>query len=290
MSAAIDTPAERRATTGVDRAALLGIASAERQRLGRTIQYAEPQTWEEPSACPGWWNRDVMAHLGGQDTAAAQLLNGEHAAEFDEFRASLGDGEFTVDALNAFLVNRRSGLPYREVLTLWGKAADAFLSFAGTLDDAAWTSRAVPWLSGDIAPRHLVQSRVVEWWVHGEDMRATNGLGPQIQHWPIFLTADLGIRMLPWALERAGLSFPGMTLRVELEGAGYGSWHWGLTAGSAPPADKTPDAYISGRAPQFALVAARRIPAEELLDSGVLALGGDVDLGATILRHIRCYA
>jgi hypothetical protein len=79
-------------------------------------------------------------------------------------------------------------------------------------------------------------------------------------------------------------------VRVELVGAGYGSWHWGLTAGSAPPADKTPDAYISGRAPQFALVAARRIPAEELLDSGIIALGGDVDLGATILQHIRCYA
>jgi uncharacterized protein (TIGR03083 family) len=290
MSAAIDTPAERRASTGIDRAALLGIASAERQRLGRTIQYAEPQTWEEPSACPGWWNRDVMAHLGGQDTAAAQLLNGEPAVEFDEFRASLGDRAFTVDALNAFLVNRRSGLPYRDVLTFWGKAADAFLSFAGGIDDDAWTSRAVPWLSGDIAPRYLVQSRVVEWWVHGEDMRATNGLGPQIQHWPIFLTADLGIRMLPWALERVGLSFPGRTVSVELEGAGYGSWHWGLTAGAAPPADKTPDAYISGRAPQFALVAARRIPSEELLDSGILALGGDVELGATILRHIRCYA
>jgi uncharacterized protein (TIGR03083 family) len=289
MSPAIDAPAERRATAGVDRSSLIGIAHAERQRLGRTIQYAEPETWEQPSACSGWWNRDVMAHLGGQDTAAAQLLNGEPAVEFDEFRSNLGDEGFTVDGLNEVLVNHRSGLPFRDVLTLWGKAADAFLAIAGGLEPEAWTSRQVPWLSGDIAPRYLVQSRVVEWWVHGEDMRATNGLGPQIQHWPIFLTADLGIRMLPWALERAGLAFPGMTVRIDLEGAGYGSWHWGLTAGASPPADKEPDAYVSGRAPQFALVAARRIPAEELLESGILTVGGDVELAETVLRHIRCY-
>jgi len=289
MAAEVDASVERRATTGLDRRTLVGIAHAERQRLGRTIQYAEPRTWEEPSACPGWWNRDVMAHLGGQDTAAAQLLNGEPAVELDEFRETLGDRPFDVDELNAFLVNRRSGLSVREVLTLWGKAADAFLAFAGGLDDDAWRDRRVPWLSGDVAPRYLVQSRVVEWWVHGEDMRATNGLGPQIQHWPIFLTADLGIRMLPWALERAGLSFPGRTVRVELEGAGYGTWHWGLSAGAAPAADARPDAIIAGRAAQFALVAARRIPAQELLDAGILALGGDVELAATILRHLRCY-
>ena len=203
----------------LDRVRLLGIANAERQRLGRTIQYAAPDTWERPSACEGWWNRDVMAHLGAQDTAAAQLLNGEPAIELDEFHASLGEGTFTVEGFNSMVVNRRSGLPYREVLTLWGKAADAFLALAGKLGEQEWTSASIPWLSGDIAPRYLVQSRVVEWWVHGEDMRATNGLGPQVQHWPVHLTCDLGIRMLPWALSRSVISLPGRSIQVDLGGA-----------------------------------------------------------------------
>lgn len=273
----------------LDRLTLIGIAHAERQRLGRTIQYAEPQTWQQPSACDGWWNRDVMAHLAAQDTAAAQLVNGESAVELDEYRARLEGKEFTVDGFNEFAVNRRSGMPDREVLTLWGKAADAFLALVSPLDDQEWTSNKVPWLSGDIAPRYLVQSRVVEWWVHGEDMRATNGLGPQIQHWPVHLTCDLGIRMLPWALERAGLQVRGRSVRVDLGGAGYGAWHWGLGSGETPPADKRPDAYISGRAVQFALVAARRITAEDVLDSGNVVVGGDTALATTILRHIRCY-
>ncbi|MGZ8612429.1 MAG: maleylpyruvate isomerase N-terminal domain-containing protein, partial [Actinomycetota bacterium] len=70
----------------MDRTTLLGVAHAERARLGRTIQYTPADAWDADSACPGWRNRDIVAHLAAQDTAAAQLLNDEPAAEFDAFR------------------------------------------------------------------------------------------------------------------------------------------------------------------------------------------------------------
>ena len=273
----------------IHRETLIGLAHAERQRLGRMIQFADPDSWEVPSACPGWWNRDVVAHLAAQDTAAAQLMVGDPATELEEYRERLGDEPFTVDGFNAWAVNRRSGLTTREVLTMWGQAADAFLAYAALLSDDDWSDRRFRWLSGDIAARYLVQSRIVEWWVHGEDMRASNGLGPMPQQWPVFLTADLGIRMLPWTLAQAGLSFPGRSVQVDLEGTGYGTWHWGLAADETPSPDKKPDATITGRAVQFALVAARRLSADEVLDGGNLVVGGDAGLGETILRHIRCY-
>ena len=75
----------------IDREELLGIAHAERQRLGRMIQFAEPDSWDQPSADPGWWNRDVMAHLMAGDTAAAQLMAREPAEELEEYRAQLGE-------------------------------------------------------------------------------------------------------------------------------------------------------------------------------------------------------
>jgi uncharacterized protein (TIGR03083 family) len=273
----------------LDRVTLMGIANAERMRLGRTIQYAPPESWEAPSACKGWWNRDVVAHMAAQDTSAAQLVKGDAATELDEYRDSLGVDAFTVDGFNAVAVNRRSGLAVREVLTQWGRAADSFLAFATILSDDEWSAERIPWLSGDIALPYLVQSRIIEWWLHGEDMRATNGLGPNIQHWPVHLTCDMGIRMLPWALARAGLDFSGLSVQVDLEGAGYGSWHWGLGAGETPPEDKKPDAYIQGRAVQFALVAGRRLPADEVLDAGTLVVGGEAALGELILTHIRAY-
>ena len=97
----------------LDRETLLGVAHAERQRLGRMIQYAKPETWELPSAAAGWWNRDVMAHLTAGDTLAAQLVAGEPAAELAEFRAGLEGGDLSLDAFNAWTVARRSGMDTR---------------------------------------------------------------------------------------------------------------------------------------------------------------------------------
>jgi uncharacterized protein (TIGR03083 family) len=274
---------------GLDRETLLGVAHAERQRVGRMIQYAPPESWETPSAAPGWWNRDVMAHLGAGDTLAAQLVAGEPATELEEFLGSVGGQDPTIDAFNAWTVARRSGLDTREVLTLWGKAAESFLEFAALLSGEDWATRRFEYLAGPIAARYLVQTRVVEWWVHGEDMRATNGLGPQYQHWPVYLTIDLAIRMLPWTLAQAGLDLSGRSLQVRVEGAGEGEWHWGLGSGEVPGPHANADTLITGRAPQLALVAGGRLDAMEAFASGNVVLGGDRALGLTVLKHLRAY-
>ena len=273
----------------LDREQLLGVAHAERQRLGRMIQYADPQTWEQPSAADGWWNRDVVAHLAAGDTIAAQLVAGEPAAELEEWRTDHPDGHFDIDAFNAWTVNRRSGLDTREVLTLWGQAAGSFLAYCATIPDEDWASKRYDYVAGPIAARYLVQSRVVEWWLHGEDVRATNGLGPNVQHWPIHLTIDLSVRMLPWSLGRSGYDLSGKSVRVQVDGAGQGDWHWGLGSGEAPAARKKPDATIVGRAPQLALVAGQRLKPDDVLSSGNVVLGGDRLLADTVLRHLRAF-
>ncbi len=277
----------------IGREALLGMAHAERQRLGRMIQFAEPETWELPSAAAGWWNRDVMAHLGAGDTAAAQLVAGEAAEELDAYREQLGEESFTVDGWNAWPVARRAGSETRELLDVWGRAAESLLEYAARLDDDEWRDARYPWIAGDIAPKYLLQSRVIEWFLHGEDMRATNGVaqGWQIgwQHWPVHLTIDLAVRMLPWALGQIGVDLRGRSVQVDVSGAGEGSWHWGLGAGEVPDPDHKPDALIVGRAPQFALVAGKRLSPDDVLAAGTVVLGGDVDVADLILRTIRAY-
>ena len=252
----------------IGREALLGMAHAERQRLGRMIQFAEPETWELPSAAAGWWNRDVMAHLGAGDTAAAQLVAGEAAEELDAYREQLGEESFTVDGWNAWTVARRAGSETRELLDVWGRAAESLLEYAARLDDDEWRDARYPWIAGDIAPKYLLQSRVIEWFLHGEDMRATNGVA---QGWQI------------------GVDLRGRSVQVDVSGAGEGSWHWGLGAGEVPDPDHKPDALIVGRAPQFALVAGKRLSPDDVLAAGTVVLGGDVDVADLIVRTIRAY-
>jgi uncharacterized protein (TIGR03083 family) len=273
----------------LDREQLLGVAHAERQRLGRMIQFADPGTWEQPSACDGWWNRDVMAHLAAGDTIAAQLVAGEPTAELDEFREEQGDAPFDLDAFNTWTVNRRSGLDTREVLTTWGQAAGSFLAHCSTISNEDWVDHRFDYVEGPIAARYLVQTRVVEWWLHGQDMRATNGLGPQWEHWPIHLTIDMAVRMLPWSLGRSGYDLSGLSVEVQVDGAGQGSWHWGLGSGEMPAGEKKPDAQLVGRAPQLALVAGQRLKVDDVLLSGNVVLGGERELSELVLRHLRAF-
>ena len=95
--------------------------------------------------------------------------------------------------------------------------------------------------------------------------------------------------MLPWALAEAGHDLSGRSVRIEVTGAGEGSWHWGLGAGEVPGPTSHPDATIVGRAPQLALVAGKRFVPETLLESGILVLGGDLTIAELVLRTIRAY-
>lgn len=272
----------------MERTELTGILHAERTRLGRTIQYADPSLWDAASPCAGWTNRDLMAHLAAQDTAAAQAIGGEPSEEFDAFREANG-GDLWVSGFNEWAIGVRRDLSTRQILTDWGRAADLLCTRASDIEADRWASARIPWLAGDIGVRYLVQARIVEWWLHGEDLRQGTGQDPNPQHSPIHLTCDLGIRMLPYALGLAGLTFPGRSVRIDLSGMGYGSWHWGLAPRESPAEDHKPDAWIEGRALAFALVAGRRVSADAFLDDGNLVIGGDEDLAVAVLTHVRAY-
>ncbi|MFI5392663.1 MAG: maleylpyruvate isomerase N-terminal domain-containing protein, partial [Myxococcota bacterium] len=236
-----------------------------------------------PPPAPFW------PHLAAGDTLAAQLVAGEPATELEEFNRDHEGSSFDIDAFNAWTVNRRSGAETREILTTWGLAAESFLSHASGLSEEDWAERRFDYVAGPIAARYLVQTRVVEWFLHGEDMRATNGLGPQYQHQPVNLTIDLAVRMLPWSLGRAGHDLSGLSVKVDVEGAGEGSWHWGLGSGEVPAGRKKPDATIQGRAPQLALVAGQRLKPDDALLSGAVVLGGDREIADLVLRNLRAY-
>jgi uncharacterized protein (TIGR03084 family) len=274
----------------LDRQWLLATTRAEREALGRTIQYTPPQAWEQESPSPGWRMRDILGHLASDEVAAAAVIAGEVPAEFEEYVKSLDGAAATLDGFNDFSVLRRAELPFRQVVAEWGKAADLFLARGSQISPEDWSSQRVQWMAGPIGVSYLVQSRVMEWWLHGEDLLAGGGNPPRLEHPPIYCVNDLAVRTIPYALSLAGLSLPGRSVRIELEAVGGGNWHWGLAPRETPDPRKAPDAVITGRAYAFALVAGRRVPAEYYLADGVLQTAGDDALAETILQHLRAFA
>jgi hypothetical protein len=130
----------------------------------------------------------------------------------------------------------------------------------------------------------------MEWWLHGEDLRAGADLPPRREHPPIYSVNDLAVRLIPYGLSQAGLSFPGKSVLIELEAAGGGIWHYGLAPGESPAPGKVPDAVIDGWGFQFALVAGHRLSPEDSLKDGSLRVSGDVGLAETVLSNLRAFA
>ncbi|HVM12317.1 MAG TPA: maleylpyruvate isomerase family mycothiol-dependent enzyme [Actinomycetota bacterium] len=276
----------------LDRKWLLGVARGEREALGRTIQYTPPEYWESTSPAEAWERlRDILAHLAANEVSAAALVGDEEATELEEYGKSLPKGEpFSAEGFNRWAVERRADQGHLTLALDWGRAADLLLSRASQLSDDDWNAKVVTWLAGDIKVGYLVQSRVAEWWIHGEDFRTGGRLPPRVQHPPIFVTNDLAVRMIPYALEVAGVSFPGRTVRIDLTAAGGGEWHQGLERGHVPEDGRPPDAWITGRADAFAMVAANRVDLEVCLYDGILNVGGDLEVAQTVLRTLRVFA
>jgi uncharacterized protein (TIGR03083 family) len=273
----------------LDREWLLGEARAEREALGRTVQYTDPARWEAESPNEGWRLRDVIAHLGASEIAAAALIGDEPPTEVEEYRGSLDGSPLTVDGWNDWSVARRRDEHPLALALEWGRAADLFLVRASKVTPDEWDRKTVQWTVGEMRVGYLVQYRVAEWWGHGEDVREGGGLAPRLEHPPIYCVNDLAVRLIPYGIGRRGQSFPGKTVGIELEGVGEGEWLAALAAGETPLEGRKPDAYIAGRGHAFASVATGRADPDVCLYEGILQVGGDVELCDAVLKALRSY-
>lgn len=271
----------------LDRNWLLASARHERTALGTTLQYTPPDRWEAESPVEEWRVKDVVAHLAASDVAGAALVGGEEATELEEHRKALGEEPFSPQGFAQWSVERRRETPALSLALEWGRAADLFLSRASGAPSEDWTTRQIPWLVGDLPLRYLVQTRLNEWWVHGEDIRTGAGLPERREHPPIHSVCDFAIRSLPYWLSVAGMTYPGKSVLVELEGAGGGTWHWSLAAREQPPPGKKPDVIIGGRAHAFALVVAGRMDRDVALYEGLVNAGGEARIADAVLESLR---
>ena len=263
------------------------MARAEREALGRTVQYTAPDAWDNDSPCEGWRVRDVLGHLAAAEVAAAALLGEETPTELEEFAKTVDGDEVTLDGFNDWAVRRRADSNVVSVALEWGRASDILLARASKTTAGDWNDRRVPWFGADLRTGDFIQLRVAEWWVHGSDILTGGMLPPRLEHPPIYCLNDLAIRLIPYALSLRGLSFPDRSVAIDLKAVGGGSWHQGLAAAFSPPESKKPDAIISGRGHAFAEVAAGRADADLCLYDGVLLLGGDLELAETVLKSLR---
>lgn len=127
---------------GEERDDLWAAVQHERRQLCEQLAQVPPEAWEEPSPCPGWSVHDVVAHL--VDSALTTRLG---------FVWGLARAGFDFDRQNARGVERARGAAPAETLERLRAVVDR-----------------------RTAPPAPLATRLVEAFVHGEDVRRPLGL------------------------------------------------------------------------------------------------------------------
>ena len=273
----------------LDRHWLLGVARREREALGRTIQYTDPDAWENPSPWHGRPIIEVLYHLAATEIAAAEVWGGETTAEIDEYRKSVGDEDATAEGFTLWAVARRGEQSPVQTAREWGRAADLLLDRATATSADDWGERMLPWFGGELRAGYFLQYRVSQWWLHGQDILEGGGLELRSEHDPTFVVNDFAVRLIPYALSVAGEDLGARVVRVELDTVGGGVWTQPTEPGPPPSDDAPADVIIRGRGLWFALLASGRVDPDVAMYEGLVNVGGDVRAGETILRNLRAY-
>lgn len=273
----------------LDRHWLLGVAQREREALGRTIQYTDPEAWENPTPHRGMPIADVLSHLAATEIAAAAAVGDEEQTEVGEFRKAAAPEDFTLEGFSAWAIARRAEQPPLSTALEWGRAADLLIQRANAASDEDWTDKEIPWFGGQLRIGYFLQYRVAQWWVHGQDILEGGRQDLRREHDPTFTVNDFAIRLIPYSLGLESEEVPDLTVRVELDGVGGGVWLQRTRPGEPPPPDERADVMIQGHGPWFALVATGRADADVALYEGVVGVGGLAEVGEDILRTLRAY-
>jgi len=125
-----------------DRAAIWDAVHRERRRLVQDLEGITAERWRVPSLCPGWSVHDVLAHL--IDSATTTRLG---------FLRQMVSSRFDFDRANAGGVERHRSSDSQDTLA-------AFRAVTGRTD----------------SPPASLATRLVEAYVHGEDIRRPLGM------------------------------------------------------------------------------------------------------------------
>ena len=234
-----------------DITAILGDLRAEQDDLDRLVAPLEAAQWDTPTPAEGWTVRDQVSHLAYFDERARTALT-----DPERFTRDLAQALEDPEAFAAAPIDAGRAMPIGDLLTGWRRERGALLDAAAAADPA----RRVPWYGPPMSLASFATARLMETWVHGQDV--ADGLG--VERRPtarLHHVAHIAVRARPFNYASHGRELPEAEVRVELRAPDGSTWTWSDPAGAER---------VTGDALDFCLVATQR---RHLADTGLTVEG-----------------
>jgi uncharacterized protein (TIGR03083 family) len=239
-----------------------------------------PEDWELPTDCPGWTVKDVASHVIGTE----RFLQGLPPADADpgerpHVRNPLG-------AMNEREVEARRGRSGAEVLAELEEVVALRLSTLRAGDDAYFAQDALT-PTGPGTLLDFLNIRVLDCWVHEQDMRRAVGRPGHVDCGAAQHTIDRMLRTVPMVVGKRAAAPDGATVVLELTGPVERTVGITVEGGRAKIVDSVPapDVRLAMDSETYVVLANGREPASARADQ--VSIEGDQALGQAIVGNLN---
>jgi len=231
--------------------------------------------WKSPTDLPGWTVQDNLSHLIAIERSMHGLARTEHRA------TDLGNVRNPIGEANEHEVDSRRGLRGEAVLAEWNEIAGLRTAALRAADDEYFDAPAMtPTGPGTVAD--FLSIRVLDCWVHEQDMRRAVGRPGHLSGAAAEHTIDRLLRTIPIVVGKRAATPEGGAVVLEIGDGVERRVVCEVTGGRASLVDAPttePLATISLDTESFLVLATGRRTADQVTAS----VTGDADLAARIL-------
>jgi uncharacterized protein (TIGR03083 family) len=247
--------------------------------LSEVCRALTAEQWDLPTECPGWSVRDNVSHLIGTERGLAGQPATSHVAPSADWVKN------PIGTANENEVDARRGLPGADVLAEFDEITATRLAQLRAMTDEEWTADS--WTP--IGPGTLfdfLQIRILDSWVHEQDVRRAVGVPGNLDGLAANHTIDRLVRTIPATFGRRAGAPDGASLVFTLTGPVRRDVRLQMVDGraqrlDAAPAD--PTVRIAMDSETFVLLATGRQP----VDAVAATVAGDATLGAAVLANLN---
>lgn len=235
--------------------------------------------WKAKTDLPGWSVQDNLSHLVAIERMMAGHPSTTHrASDLSNTRNPIGEH-------NEHEVDVRRPLPGAEVLREWQQVAAVRLAELHSADDAYFDAPAMtPVGPGTVAD--FLHVRVLDCWVHEQDMRRAVGITGNLSGLAAELTVDRLLRTVPMVVGKRAATPEGRAVVLRITGGVQRTITCEVVGGRAAVVERpsaTPMCEICLDVEAFVVLATgRRQPSDVTAE-----LTGDVQHARAVLQHLN---
>jgi len=251
------------------------------EALGRELDEAD---WKRPTDCPGWTVQDNLVHL----TALERFILGDPLPS-EDVADDLPHIKNDIGKANERWIESRRTWTGAEALAEFHDATRARIDHLRALapsdfDADSWT----PMGPGTV--RSLLPFRIFDSWVHGQDMRHAVGRPSDIDSAAAAQSLGMMLDVLPYVVGKKVGAPDGCTVVLTVTGTRARSVAVAVVDGRARAVEESPGeptVSLTVDAGEYARLACGRRDPDDALAAGVVAMGGDTELGARVVRQLN---